>query len=203
MRPALDVAVFPAPTTADAVPATRRIAWPAWTLAVCLFSCRWWLTGRPLPRLRIARRLFESARGARGAGQDAAVLRLACAADLWAGCCSRPTGKPQPCTICTGCACWPRCILGAISLVMFRGLRALGWSLTRSLCCCAAARPAARRASDGGLGGGLALRGGGAARASAHSSRSRAHWRWACAPLRRPRPLASGGGASHSWWSAR
>ena len=54
-------------------------------------------------------------------------------------------------------------ILGALSLVTFRGLRSLGWSFNPSLCVALAGGTGAVLASDRRMGGRLALCGGGAA----------------------------------------
>ena len=50
-------------------------------------------------------------------------------------------GQPPACKTCSGCASSPRCCSAAISLVMFRGLRALGWSSEQQSVRCRDRRP--------------------------------------------------------------
>ena len=83
-------------------------------------------------------------------------------------------------------------LLGAISLVSFRGLRALGWSHRHQPVFCGAAEPGAIRASHGGMGGRLAVRRDRAAGVRRHFSPSKAHW---------PLGLSAGLGRAVAQWS--
>ena len=86
------------------------------------------------PRFWLARRLLQFARGARRTRQRHSSSARRMRGRSTAGCCKRPMGRPAPCKICTGCVSAASLLLGAHRLVSFRGLRALGWSFSTSLC---------------------------------------------------------------------
>ena len=134
VRPVPGVTDYRSSASAIALPAARRIAWPAWTLAACLFLA---------PLLIYAPTTFH----VYGLRDDYSNLREA---------------HEEPGTILGFCASharpiyglllqasygqttsvqnlqWMRLLagllLGAISLVSYRSVRALGWSLNAGLC---------------------------------------------------------------------